>query len=267
MGSKEEDKTDTQYNIMSKDSHIGLAVLFDVPEGQDASPYKAKFYAKSKAGTKECLYYGFGTLGNKVICREGYKSTAGFLAHVNEVKDELEGLIKQVGKERVKILCSAPKADLENIKPHMDGRLTVKYLELDSGALMLNPLPSGCQDTHITILPEFTVPEGRMDEFKAGFEKFYNATKNGSGASGMYYYGFSVVGDSVYCREGYKNAEAALKHGLDIKELAQEPMKVVGAGGVKINVVGPAAELEKLKPKLAERGAVFWELDNQAFFM
>merc|ERR1711868_121697 len=220
MGSNEEDKTDTQYNIkMSKDSHIGLAVLFDVPEGQDASPYKAKFYAKSKAGTKECLYYGFGTLGNKVICREGYKSTAGFLAHVNEVKDELEGLIKQVGKERVKILCSAPKADLESIKPHMDGRLTVKYLELDSGALMLNPLPSGCQDTHITILPEF-----------------------------------SVLGDSVYCREGYKNAEAALKHGLDIKELAQEPLKVVGAGGVKINVVGPAAELEKLKPKLAERG-------------
>ena len=44
-------------------------------------------------------------------------------------------------------------------------------------------------------------------------------------------------------------------------------MKVVGAGGVKINVVGPATELEKLKPKLAERGAVFWELDNQAFFM
>ena len=86
----------------------------------------------------------------------------------------------------------------------MDGRLTIKYLELDSGALMLNPLPSGCADTHITILPEFVVPDGRMDEFKAGFEKFYNATKNGSGASGMYYYGFSIVGDSVYCREGYK---------------------------------------------------------------
>merc|ERR1711862_558526 len=257
MGSSVKRKTRIQYNIrMAKDSHISLAVVFDVPEGQDASPYKAKFYAKSKAGTKECLYYGFGTLGNKVMCREGYKSAAGFLAHVNEIKDELEGLIKQVGKERVKILCSGTKGDLEYIKSHMDGRLTIKYLELDSGALMLNPLPSGCADTHITILqiitsilPEFVVPDGRMDEFKAGFEKFYNATKNGSGASGMYYYGFSIVGDSVYCREGYKNAEAALKHGLDIKELAQEPLKVVGAGGVKINVVGPAAELEKLKPK------------------
>merc|ERR1712029_384842 len=145
MGSSVKRKTRTQYNIrMAKDSHISLAVVFDVPEGQDASPYKAKFYAKSKAGTKECLYYGFGTLGNKVMCREGYKSAAGFLAHVNEIKDELEGLIKQVGKERVKILCSGTKGDLENIKSHMDGRLTIKYLELDSGALMLNPLPSGC---------------------------------------------------------------------------------------------------------------------------
>ena len=64
-----------------------------------------------------------------------------------------------------------------------------------------------------------------------------------------------------------QNAEAALQHGADIKEMVQEPLKVVGAGNVKINVVGPAAELEKLKPKLAPRGAVFWELDSEAFWM
>ena len=49
------------------------------------------------------LYYGFATLGNKVLCREGYTNASGFLAHVREVKDELEGIIKQVGKERVKV--------------------------------------------------------------------------------------------------------------------------------------------------------------------
>ena len=209
---------------MSVDSHVSLAVAFDVPEGQDTSPFKSKFYANSKAGTNELLYYGFATLGNRVLCREGYTNAAGFLAHVREVKDELEGIIKQVGKERVKvqiricqnrvlhvstnvfcqILCLGPKSELEKIKPRMDDRLFIKYSELDSGALMLNPLPSGCADTHITIMPKFIVPDGRMDEFIAGFKKFYTATKNGSGASGMYYYGFSVVGDSVYVREGYK---------------------------------------------------------------
>ena len=64
-----------------------------------------------------------------------------------------------------------------------------------------------------------------------------------------------------------KDAEAALKHGADIKDMLEEPMKVVGVGGFTINIVGPAAELEKLKPKLVDRGAVFWELENEAFFM
>ena len=64
-----------------------------------------------------------------------------------------------------------------------------------------------------------------------------------------------------------KNAEMVLQHGADVKEMIQEPLKVVGAGNIKLNVVGPPAELEKLKPKLAPRGAIFWELDSQAFWM
>ena len=38
------------------------------------------------------------------MCREGYKSAAGFLAHVKDVKDELETIIKTVGKENVKVI-------------------------------------------------------------------------------------------------------------------------------------------------------------------
>ena len=83
------------------DTHISVAVIFDVPEGQDASSHKAKFYAKSRGGTKELLYYGFASCGSKIVCREGYKTATAFLTHVSEVKEDLEALIKQVGKERV----------------------------------------------------------------------------------------------------------------------------------------------------------------------
>ena len=38
-------------------------------------------------------------------------------------------------------------------------------------------LCQGCKDDHITILVEFSVPAGKMDEFKAGFSKFYGAVK------------------------------------------------------------------------------------------
>jgi len=249
------------------DQHLSVAVIFDVPAGEDYKSYFPKFYAKVKAGTKDCLYYGFATCGNKVLCREGYKHAQGMLAHSAEVKDELEGMIKKIGKERVKILMSGPASELEKVKPHMDSRLPIKYVELDTGALQLNAFPKGAQDTHVTILPEFIIPAGKMDEFKAGFPKFYAATKNGPGASGCLYYGFGFSGDSMYCREGYKSAEDCAKHGADVKEIIEEPLKAVGAGNFKLNVVGPAAELEKLKPKLAPRGAIFWELDSGAFWM
>ena len=186
------------------DTHLNVAVIFDVPAGEDYKSYFPKFYAKVKAGTKDCLYYGFATCGNKVLCREGYKNGAAMLAHSAEVKDDLEGMIKKIGKEKVKILCSGPASEIEKVKPHMDGRLPIKFVELDSGSLHLNSFPKGCQDTHITILPEFMVPAGKMAEFKAGFPKFYAATKSGPGAAGALYYGFGVDGDSVYCREGFK---------------------------------------------------------------
>jgi hypothetical protein len=32
-------------------------------------------------------------------------------------------------------------------------------------------------DTHVTVLPEFIVPEDRFQDFVAGFPKFYEATK------------------------------------------------------------------------------------------
>merc|ERR1711936_292171 len=96
----------------------------------------------------------------------------------------------------VKILCSGPPAELEKIKP-LNTRLSdqIKIVELDSGALNLKSFPKGTQDTHVTILPEFVVPAGRMDEFKAGFPKFYAATKNGPGGAGCLYYGFGIAED------------------------------------------------------------------------
>jgi len=249
------------------DTHLSVAVVFDVPDGQDYKSYFPKFYSKVKGGTKDCLYYGFATCGNKVLCREGYKDGAALLAHSAEVKDDLEEMIKKIGKDKVRILCCGPSSEIEKVKPHMDGRLPVKFVDLDSGSLLLNSLPKGCPDTHVTILPEYKVPAGKMAESKANFSKLYTATKGGKGAAGTLYYGFSASGDTLYCREGFKNAEAAMLHGADIKDIMEGPMKSITADNFKLNVVGPAAELEKLKPKLAPRGAVFWELDSNAFWM
>jgi len=246
------------------DTHIAAAAIFEVPEGQDAKAHFAKFYEIVKKGGQGCLYYGFATSGQKVLCREGYKNAEAFLIHAKEVKEPLEALIKQVGKERVKIMCSGPPAELAKIKPNMDERMPIWYIDLDAGAIQPTPFPAGGADTHLSVLAEFAVPSGKMGDATALFPKAYATTKGGAGAAGCLYYGFGATAESVLVREGYKNAAAALAHGADVKEMAEEIAKK--AAGVKINVVGPKAEIDQLRPKLEPRGAIFWELDASAFW-
>merc|ERR1712021_276038 len=176
----------------------------------------------------------------------------------------LEELIKKVGKERVKILCSGPPSELAKIKPLMDERMPVWYVDLDGGAMQHNPFPSGGADTHVSVLAEFAVPSGKMGDASALFPKAYAITKAGTGAAGCLYYGFGKTAESIYVREGYKSAAAGLAHGADVKEMAEEIAKK--AAGVKINVVGPKSEIDQLRPKLEPRGAIFWELDAAAFW-
>merc|ERR1711935_197195 len=156
-----------QLNSTMADTHIAAAAIFEVPDGQDHKAQFPKFYEIVKKGGQGCLYYGFATSGNKVLCREGYKNAEAFLLHAKEVKEPLEELIKKVGKERVKILCSGPPSELAKIKPLMDERMPVWYVHLDGGAMQLNPFPSGGADTHVSVLAEFAVPSGKTgDSFK-----------------------------------------------------------------------------------------------------
>lgn len=245
------------------ENHVSLAVVFDVPEGQEFKSKFGEMYNIVKSGTPECLYYGFATCGNRVLCREGYATAAGALAHGKEVKEIFQGVVGQIGADRVKMLVMGTKEDLDLLRPHLPA---ARFITLAPGAMVIKPLPKGCPDTHVTLLPEFTVPAGKMDDFTAEFPKFISATKGGAGAAGCFYYGFGVEGSSVFCREGYDSAESVTKHGADVKEMLEEAVKAVGTGGLKINVVGPKAEIEKLKPSLEPRGAIFWELDAGALW-
>merc|ERR1719183_2502928 len=117
------------------------------------------------------------------------------------------------------------------------------------------PAPGAVADTHVTVVPYFTVPEGKLEEFKAGFPAFYEGTKNGT--KECLYYGFCCEGNRVFCREGYKNAEGVLAHLADVKAPLDAAVALVGEGGLDLSVMGPAAELEKLKAALTPLGTKF----------
>jgi len=246
-------------------NHLSFGFIFDVPEGKEFRSKFGALYDKVKNGSSETLYYGFAVCGNKVLCREGYASVKGFVQHGKDVKDEFAAVLSEVGKERVRILMMAPSADIKVLKPHLE-QYTNRMIDLDGGSLAPTPMPKGCKDTHVSLFVEFTVPDGKMEEFKAGFSKFYEATKTGGGADGCLYYAFGTEGNSVFCREGYKDAATCGKHAEDVKGMIEEPMKAIGAGGLKINVVGPKEELDKMRARLEPRGAVFWELDDGALW-
>ena len=55
------------------------------------------------------------------MCREGYKDAVSMLTHSKEVHTELEAMIKKIGKDKVRILCSGPADQLAIIKAKMDG--------------------------------------------------------------------------------------------------------------------------------------------------
>ena len=57
-----------------------------------------------------------------------------------------------------------------------------------------------------------------------------------------------------------------LAHLEDIKEI-QEPIKLIDMSSLRLNVMAPAAELEKLRPEMERRGAIMWTMDNEAFWM
>jgi len=246
------------------DTHVTIVPYFTVPDGK-MEEFKANFptfYANTKAGTTECLYYGFTIHGNKVFCREGYKSAAGALAHIDDVGTALNEAVAMVGEGGLDLSVMGPASELDKMREALTP-LGTRFWELDSNSIWRGH-EADVSDTHVTIVPYFTVPDGRMGEFKQNFPQFYAGTK--AGTNEALYYGFAVHDNQVFCREGYESAEGVLAHLDDVGGPLNAALAIVGDGGLDLSVMGPAAELDKLREALTPLGTKFWELDSRAFW-
>jgi hypothetical protein len=75
------------------------------------------------------------------------------------------------------------------------------------------------------------------------------------------FYGFTVNGDEVLCREAYETADGVLAHLDNIGALLAEVLKI--ADLTRLEVHGPAAELEKLKKPLAHLNPKWFTLEAE----
>jgi len=113
------------------------------------------------------------------------------------------------------------------------------------------------QDTVCTLVPYFQVQEGQLEAFKALGEQMVERTKNEDGVA---FYGFSFNDHQAHCREGYKDADGVLAHLGNVDALLKEALAI--ASIERLEVHGPASEVEKLREPLAGLNPTFFVMES-----
>jgi quinol monooxygenase YgiN len=98
----------------------------------------------------------------------------------------------------------------------------------------------------VSLHPYFKVHQGKLELFMAAFPGFVARTTS---EEENLFYEFTVNGDEVFCREAYTDAEGLLTHLDSVGPLLTEALKISDL--IRLEVHGPAAELDKLKEPLA----------------
>jgi quinol monooxygenase YgiN len=98
----------------------------------------------------------------------------------------------------------------------------------------------------VSLHPYFKVHPGKLEAVKAGFTAFVEKTAT---EKENLFYAFTPNGEEMFCREAYQSAEGLLAHVENIGALLTELLTM--ADLTRLEVHGPAVELEKLKAPLA----------------
>ena len=108
----------------------------------------------------------------------------------------------------------------------------------------------------VSLHPYFKVHPGKLEAVKAGFPRFVQKTAT---EKKNLFYGFTVNGDEIFCREGYTDADGVLAHLDNVGALLAEMLTV--ADLTRVEVHGPAAELEKSKAPLAHLNPAWFAIE------
>jgi hypothetical protein len=113
------------------------------------------------------------------------------------------------------------------------------------------------EDTVCTLVPYFTVQDGKLDEFKALGEQMVERTKNETDVA---FYGFSFNGQRAHCREGYSSADGVLKHLENVDGLLKQALAIASLDILEVHA--PAAEVAKLEEPLKGLNPTFFTMEN-----
>ena len=112
------------------------------------------------------------------------------------------------------------------------------------------------KDTCVTLVPYFEVDQGQLAAFKKLCDKFIDLT---STEEKCVHYGFSFCNHEAHCREGYTDADGVLKHLENVDAPLKAALEI--AKLIRLEVHGPAEELDKLREPLAALDPKYYVLE------
>jgi len=112
-------------------------------------------------------------------------------------------------------------------------------------------------DQVCSLVPYFTVQDGKLEEFKALAEQMVEKT---SAETDVVYYGFSFEGQRAHCREAYTGAKGILAHLENVKDLLPQALAIANLDSLEVH--GPAAELAQLKEPLKELNPTYFTMET-----
>jgi len=113
------------------------------------------------------------------------------------------------------------------------------------------------EDTLSSLVPYFTVQEGKLDEFKAVGAQMVERTKS---ESDVVYYGFSFSGNRAHCREGYTSAAGILKHLENVDDLLKQALAIASLNLLEVHA--PASEIAALQEPLSGLNPTYFTMET-----
>src|SRR5688500_1174455 len=110
----------------------------------------------------------------------------------------------------------------------------------------------------VSLHPYFKAHPGKLEAIKAAFPAFIEKT---SEETRNLFYGFTLNGDEIFCREAYADAEGLLAHLDSVGAMLAEALTI--ADLTRVEVHGPAGELEKLRKPLAHLNPTWFIADRE----
>jgi quinol monooxygenase YgiN len=108
----------------------------------------------------------------------------------------------------------------------------------------------------VSLHPYFKAHPGKLDAVKSVLRQFVEKTAT---EEENLFYGFSINGDEIFCREAYGSAAGLLAHLENVSAPLTEMLKV--ADLIRVEVHGPEEQLEKLKAPLAHLNPAWYTLE------